>query len=76
MLTRSKSNISPEIQARNDQVIKMIASKEDINSLKVLINDQNQWIKSLHLKVVKLEEKVKETNLQIKLLGSKVNRSF
>ena len=37
--------MSAEIQAYIDQVIKTPASKEDINLLKVLINDQNQLIK-------------------------------
>ena len=39
--------MSAEIQAYIDQVVKTLASKEDINSLKFLINDQNQLIKSL-----------------------------
>ena len=34
--------MSPEIQPYIDQVIKTLALKEGINSLKVLINDQNQ----------------------------------
>ena len=42
MLTRNKLKMSPEIQPYIDQVIKTLALKEDINSLKVLINDQNQ----------------------------------
>ena len=42
MQTSSKSKMSAEIQAYIDQVIKMLASKENINSLKVLINNQNQ----------------------------------
>ena len=46
MLTRSKSKMSAEVQPYIDQVIKTLASEEDINSLKVLINDQNQLIKS------------------------------
>ena len=52
--------MSAEIQAYIDQVIKTLASKEDINLLKVLINYQSQLIKSLNLKVLKLEEKVEE----------------
>ena len=39
--------MSAEIQAYIDQVVKTLASKEDINSLKFLINGQNQLIKSL-----------------------------
>ena len=74
MLTRSKSKISAEIQAYIDQVVKTLVSKEDINSLKVLINDQNQLIKSLDLKVLKLEEKVEENNFTIKNLEEKVRK--
>ena len=49
--------MSAEIQAYIDQIIKMLASKEDINLLKVLINDKNQLIKSLDSNVFKLEGK-------------------
>ena len=42
MLIRVKSKMSVEIEAYIDQVIKTLALKEDTNSLKVLINDQNQ----------------------------------
>ena len=42
--------------------------------LKVFINDQNQLIKSLNLKVLKLEEKVEENNFIIKKLEDKVRR--
>ena len=67
MLTRSKLKMSTEIQAYINQAIKTLASKEDISSLKVLINDKNQLIKSLDLKVLKLKERVKEKNLQEKI---------
>ena len=60
--------MSAEIQACIDQVIKTLASKEDINLLKVLINYQSQLIKSLNLKVLKLEEKVEENCFTIKNL--------
>ena len=66
--------MSAEVQAYIDQVVKTLASKEDINSLKVLINDQNQLIKSLDLKVLKLEEKVEENNFTIKNLEEKVRK--
>ena len=49
--------MSAEIQAYIDQVIKTLASKEDINLLKVLINDKNQLIKPLDSNVFKLEGK-------------------
>ena len=42
--------------------------------MKVLINDQNHLIKSLNLKVLKLEEKVEENNFTIKNLEDKVRR--
>ena len=64
--------MSADIQAYIDQVIKTLASKEDINSLKVLINNQNQLIISLDLKVPKLEQKVKENNFTRKNLEDKV----
>ena len=64
MLIRVKSKMSVEIEAYIDQVIKTLALKEDTNSLKVLINDQNQLLISLDLKVLKLEEKVKKKILQ------------
>ena len=66
--------MSAEIQAYIDQVVKTLASKEDINSLKFLINDQNQLIKSLDLKVLKLEENVEENNFTIKSLEEKVRK--
>ena len=74
MLTRSKSKTSAEIQAYIDQVIETLASKEDINSLNVSINYQNHLIKSLDLKVPKLEEEVEENNLTLKNLEDKVRR--
>ena len=66
--------MSAEIQAYIDQVVKTLASKEDINSLEVLINDQNQLIKSLDLKVLKLEEKVEENDFIIKNLEENVGK--
>ena len=42
--------------------------------MKVLINDQNQLIKSLDLKALKLEEKVEEKNFTLKNLEDKVRR--
>ena len=74
MLIRVKSKMSVEIEAYIDQVIKTLALKEDTNSLKVLINDQNQLLIYLDLKVLKLEEKVEEKNFTIKHLADKVMR--
>ena len=72
MLSRRKSKMSAEIQAHIDQVMKALASREDIKLLKFLINDENQLIKSLDLKVLKSEEKVTENNSTIKHLEDKV----
>ena len=58
--------MSAEIQAYIDQVVKTLASKEDINSLKFLINDQNQLIKSLDW------EKVEENNFTKKIWRKKL----
>ena len=66
--------MSAEIQVYIDQVIKTLPSKEDINFLKVSINDQNQLIKSLDSKVFKLEGKVEENNFKMKSLADKVRR--
>ena len=74
MLIRVKSKMSVEIEAYIDQVIKTLALKEDTHSLKVLINDQNQLLISLDLKVLKVEEKVEEKNFTIKHLADKVMR--
>ena len=52
--------------------MKALASKEDIKLLTFLINNQNQLIKSLDLKVLKSEEKVTENNSTIKHLEDKV----
>ena len=40
--------------------------KHKNEKLKALINDQNQLIKSLDLKVLRLEEKVEENNFTTK----------
>ena len=52
--------------------MRALASKEDIKLLTFLINNQNQLIKSLDLKVLKSEEKVTENNSTIKHLEDKV----
>ena len=71
MLTRSKSKMSAEIQAYIDHVIKTLVSKEDIKSLKDLINDQNQLIKSLDLEVLKLKAKVEKKEDNVSRLEGK-----
>ena len=66
--------MSAEIQVYIDQVIKTLPSKEDINFLKVSINDQNQLIKSLDSEVFKLQGKVEENNFKMKSLADIVRR--
>ena len=41
-----------------DDAVKSLASKEDIDSLKILIKEQIDTIKEFGLKITKLEEKV------------------
>ena len=57
-MTRSSTKIANEFKNLLDDAVKSLASKEDIDSLKILIKDQGDTIKELGLKVVKLEQKV------------------
>ena len=50
----------------NQKSIIINTMKHKNEKLKALINDQNQLIKSLDLKVLRLEEKVKENNFTTK----------
>ena len=50
--------MSNEFKNLLDGAMESLASKEDIDSLKILIEDQSDTIKELGLKIVKLEEKV------------------
>ena len=57
-MTRSSTKMSNEFKNLLDGAVESLASKEDIDSLKILIEDQSDTIKELGLKIVKLEEKV------------------
>ena len=57
-MTRSSTKIANEFKNLLDDAVKSLASKEDIDSLKILIKDQGDTIKELGWKVVKLEQKV------------------
>ena len=58
-MTRSSTKITNEFKNLLDDAVKSLASKENIDSLKILIKDQSDTIKELRLQIVKLEEKVK-----------------
>ena len=55
--TRSKQ-LLPELQSYFDNIVKTLASKEDIESLKDIIKNQNDEISSLHEKVDSLEGEI------------------
>ena len=57
-MTRSSTNMANEIKNLLDDAVKSLASKEAIDSLKILIKQQSDTIKELRMKIVKLEEKV------------------
>ena len=80
-MTRSSTKIANEFKNLLDDAVKSLASKEDIDSLKILIKDQSDKITELGLKIVKLEEKVttnKETiarfDERVSLLEGKVRQ--
>ena len=56
--TRSKQQLLPDLQSYLDNIVKKLASKEDIESLEKIIENQNDEIRSLHEKVDKLEGEI------------------
>ena len=54
----SSTKMANEFKNLLDDGVKSLASKEDINWLKISIKDQSDTIKELGLKIVNLEEKV------------------
>ena len=56
-----------------DDTVKSLASKEDIDSLKILIKEQSDTRKELGLKIVKLEEKVTTNEETIARLNGRVS---
>ena len=57
-MIRSSTKMANEFENLLDDAMKSLASKEYIDSLKILIKEQSDTIKELGLKIVKLEEKV------------------
>ena len=79
-MTRSSTKMANEFKNLLDEAVKSFASKEDIDSLKMLIKEQSDTIKELGLKLAKSEEKVttnEETitrlDERVSLLESKIN---
>ena len=57
-MTRSSTKMANEFKNLLDDAVKSLASKENIDSLKILIKDQSDTIKELGLKIAKLEEQI------------------
>ena len=57
-MTRSSTKMANEFKNLLDDAVKSLASKEDIDSLIIVIKEQSDTIKELGLKITKLEEKV------------------
>ena len=57
-MTRSSTKMANEFKNLLDDAVKSLASKEDIDLLKILIKEQSDTIKELGLKIVKLEKEV------------------
>ena len=72
-MTRSSTKMANEFKNLLDDAVKSLASKEDIDSLKILIKDQSDTIKELGLKIAKLEEKVTTNEETIARLDERVS---
>ena len=72
-MARSSTKMANEFKNLLDDAVKSLASKEDIDSLKILIKDQSDTIKELGLKIVKLEENVTTNEETIARLDERVS---
>ena len=72
-MTRSSTKMANEFKNLLDDAVKSLASKENIDSLKILIKDQSDTIKELGLKIAKLEEKVTTNEETIARLDERVS---
>ena len=72
-MTRSSMKMANEFKNLLDDAVKSLASKEDIDSLKILVKDQSDTIKELGLKIAKLEEKVTTNEETIARLDERVS---
>ena len=78
-MTRSSTKMANEFKNLLDDAVKSLASKEDIDLLKILIKEQSDTIKELGLKIVKLEkevitnkETIARTDERVSLLEGKI----
>ena len=65
--------MASEFKNSLDGAVKSLASKGDIDSLKMLIKEQSDTIKEFRLKIVKLEEKVTTNEETIAIHGEIVS---
>ena len=72
-MTRSSTNMANEFKNLLDDAVKSLASKENIDSLKILIKDQSDTIKELGLKIAKLEEHITRNEETIARLDERVS---
>ena len=72
-MTRSSTKMANEFKNLLDDAVKSLASKDDIDSLKILIKEQSDTIKELGLQIVKLEEKVATNEETIARLDERVS---
>ena len=72
-MTRSSMKMGNEFKNLLDDAVKSLVSKEDIDSIKILIKEQSDTIKELGLKKTKLEEKVTSNEETIARLNERVS---
>ena len=72
-MTRSSKKMANEFKKLLDDAVKSLVSKEDIDSIKILIKEQSDSIKELGLKKTKLEEKVTSNEETIARLNERVS---
>ena len=72
-MTRISTKISNGFKDLLDDAVKSLASKEDIDSLKILIKEQRDTMKEFGLKITNLEEKVTSNEETIARLDERVS---
>ena len=72
-MTRISAKMANEFKNPLDDAVKSLSSKEDINSLKILIKEQSDTIKELGLKITNLEGKITTNEETIARLDESVS---
>ena len=72
-MTSSLTKMANEFKNLLDDAAKSLTSKEDIDSLKILIKEKSDTTKELGLKITKLEEKVTTNEETIRRLDERVS---